>query len=665
MSETSQIKKAKKSQGPIRWNAIIPFAIVSCLIYIYFALFFDAHMKNAIEWVGYKALGSELNIGSFKTSFLKGNVQISKIELTDKEQPQFNSIELADVRFDVNWDALLRVKVVVEEIAVEGVQLKSKRARPGRVAPPEPPSNEPGFTAQIQAKALNKLDQENQNNVIGDTAQFLKTGRFDQQIQSMQDQIVSKKLLEEMNLKWKNKQSDWNTKLQTLPTGAEMNALKERFSKIKFKDFASLQELDASVKEADTIIKEIDTKSKQVQQVKSDFDADIKSVDQDRKNVEAQIKKDIDNLKSRFKIPKIDAASFAKELFMGYLTPYMQKVDQYKALAQKYLPPKYAKMVAGEKSEKVADESIQPHPRSSGVSYEFPIKNGYPMFWIQKVRISSKSNAQADFGDFSGLISHITSNQNQIGHPTTLKIDGNYNKLQLTGIKVGALFNNMQADPIIKFDMGIGAYPINDIKLLESKDGQISIPKTVANFTSSGEIIGFKKYDLKLANVFNDVNFNIVAQDATMSEVLTKTLGTINKFDLQASAKGEISDLAIDIRSSLGGDLERAFQGLLQNKIKEANEKLQAAINAEVDKLKTQLNAQVEGLKSQVQTETKKIQTQIDDQKKQAEEKVAQAKKEFDDKVNKAKKDAEDQAKKKVEQETKKQVDDLKKRLGL
>ena len=72
----------KKPQSLLRWNAIIPFLIASTLAYLYFFFFFDLNMKNAIEWAGYKALGSEVNVGQFKSSFVKGNVQISKIELT-------------------------------------------------------------------------------------------------------------------------------------------------------------------------------------------------------------------------------------------------------------------------------------------------------------------------------------------------------------------------------------------------------------------------------------------------------------------------------------------------------------------------------------------------------------------------------------------------------
>lgn len=653
MSDLANSNK-KKPQGLIRWNAIIPFLIISFLIYLYFLLFFDLHMKKAIEWAGYKALGSEVNVGQFKSSFIKGNVQISKIELTNKENPNFNSIELADIRFDLNWDALLRVKFVIEEIAVEGVQFMSKRSAPGKVAPPEPPSDEPGFMQQLQDKAINKFDKENQNNILGDTAQFLKTGKFDDQIKNIEGQLASKKLLQEMNAKWSAKQTEWTNKLKTLPTGEELKVLNEKFNKIKLKDFSNLQELDASLKEIQSLVKEVESKSKQVQDVKSQLDADLKSIDQDYKNIDLQIKNDLETLKSRLKIPKIDAASFAKTLFMSYLTPFTKKLDTYKGLAQKYLPPKYAKMVAGKKDEPEIDDTIQPLPRAEGLSYEFPIKNGYPLFWIQKISISSKSNQQSDYGDFSGLISHITSNQRQIGHPTTAKISGDFNKLNLKGIQLNALLNNMSKESLVEFDFGINSYPLNNIQLLQSKSGTISIPTTDIHLASSGRIIGFKTFDLKLNNTFNKVNFQISSEDKTVDEILKSALGPISKFDLQATAKGELKSLDIDIRSSLAGDLEKSFQNLLQNKIKEANEQLQKVINSEVDKLKAQLNTQVEGLKSQAQGELKKIQSQIDEQKNQAESKTAEAKKDF-----------EDQAKKKLQQEGQKQLDDLKKKFGL
>lgn len=644
-----------KKQGLIRWNAIISFIIVSALFYLYFLIFFDSHVKSALEWAGYKALGSEVNISEFKTSFIQGKVHIAKVELTSGEQPEFNSLELGDIRFNLNWDALLRAKFVVEEIAIEGIQFMSKRAHPGKVAPPEPEkADEPSVTDQLKSKALGKLDKENQGNLLGDVAQFLKSGKFDDQIKNIESDLISKKLLQEMNTKWSVKQKEWDEKLKTLPSNEEVNALKERFNKVKLKDFANLQELDASVKEVDSIVKEFNTKSGNIQELKNQFETDLKSIDQDYKNVDQQVKKDIDNLKAHFKIPKIDAGNFAKAMFMGYLTPYTKKLDTYKNLAKKYLPPKYAKKLDGKEDEPKADDSIQPHPRTDGVSYEFPIKHGYPSFWIQKISISSKSNQSADYGDFSGLISNITSNQRQIGSPTTAKIKGAFNKLNIKGISLDAMLNNIPVESEIKFDFTIGSYPLKDIKLLDSKNGSILIPTTDANLSSAGLITGFKNFDLKLSNTFKNVNFQTSAEDKTVSDILKSTMSVISQFDLQASAKGELKNLNIDIRSSLAGDLEKSFQNLLQAKIKEANEQLQKAVNAEIGKLRSQVDGQIATLKAQADSEIKKIQSQIEEQKKQAETQVAKAKKDF-----------EDQTKKKIQQEGQKQLDDLRKKIGL
>lgn len=661
-SETNSTKmgttKIKKPVGPIRWNAIIPFSICALLVVGYFHFFFDSNVKSGLEWVGYKALGTELNIGEFKSSFLNGNVEIKKIEITDAVKPNFNSIELSDIRFGLKWDALLRVKFVIEEIAVEGVQFMSKRSHPGKVAPPEPPSNEPSFTSKLEDKALNKLEKDNQSNVLGDVSAFLKTGKFDDQVKNLESQMTSKKLLEDLNQKWAGKKTEWDAKLKTLPTNTELQAFKTRFDGIKYKDFKTPQELDASIKQFDALFKDVDAKNKQLQDLKSQFETDLKSIDQDYKSVDAQVKKDIDSLKSKFKIPKIDAASFAKSLFMSYLTPMLAKLDRYRVLAEKYLPPKYSKMIKDGKlpPKQVAaedDDKIQPHPREKGITYEFPVKSGYPLFWIQKISISSKSTASADYGDFAGLIQNITSNQRQIGKVTTLDIKGEFKKMNVSGIRITAELNNLKESPQVDFSFGVGAYPVENLSLMNSKDGEISIPNSVASFASSGQTIGFKNYTLKLKSEFSNVTFKTTIADKTISDIITQTLNAVNKFDVEASASGELKNLDFDIRSSLGGDLQKSFEGLLKNKIAEANAQLQKTVDVEIGKLKAQLTGQTDALKNQANGEVAKVQNQLNDQKKQV-----------DDRVNAAKKDIEKQAQKKLQDAGQKGLEDLKKKLG-
>ena len=48
-SVDSAVPAAPKKQGPIRFEAVLPLAIVVGLIALYFTLFFDAHLRHGLE----------------------------------------------------------------------------------------------------------------------------------------------------------------------------------------------------------------------------------------------------------------------------------------------------------------------------------------------------------------------------------------------------------------------------------------------------------------------------------------------------------------------------------------------------------------------------------------------------------------------------------------
>lgn len=667
--ETNNTQKTKKKKGIIRWNAIVPLVIFLVLNFIYFHFCFDSHIKSLIEWGGYKALGSELNIKEFKSSLLKGSVQIKQIQLTHKEQPQFNSVEIANMAFDLNMDAILRLKFVIENIAAEGIQVMSKRAYPGKVAPPEPASvDEPSFTDKLKSKALNKVEGENKNNLIGDIAVFLKNGDINSQLKGFEAQLASKKMAEDLNQKWNKKRTDWDQAVKTLPQQNDLNTYKERFNKIKYKDFKSADELNASVNEFNNLKKDVEAKVQLVNDTKNKLSADVSSLQGDYKALDKQVKDDIDAVKNRFKIPKLDAGSFAKSLFMSYLIPYTEKLDRFKNLAQKYLPPKYSRIVTEKvdavgsklKGKKVAtteaevDDTIQPRPRADGISYEFPITKGYPLFWIKNINLSSKSNAQTDYGDLTGTITNVTSNQRQINKQTELNISGDFKSKKIHGIKAFAAFNNIKVTPEVAFTFDVSSYPLENLPLTQSDDVSIKIPASNNALAIAGKTIGFKDYDIKFRNEFRNVNFELAAKDQTVNEILKGTFGAINTFDVNATARGTLADLAIDINSSLGAKLETAFSNLLQKKVEEVNRLVKSKIDEEIAKQKKLLDDQLAKLTGGYLTDVNQSQAKLDEQKKLVEERIAVAKKDLE---NKAKAEAQKQGQK--------AVDDLKKKFGL
>ena len=672
MSDTNQTSnnapKAKvyKEGGLIRWSAVIPFFIIVALFALYFKLFFDAHMKAGLEWAGFKALGTEVNISKFESSFIKGNVAITGLEITSAEQPDFNSIELGSIRYDVNWDALLRLKFVVEEMAVENIQFMSKRKYRGKVAPPPPPSEEkPGLASEVKDKAIGKIDEKGKGNLLGDLSAFLQTGDYKAQLANIESTLKSKQMANELKAKWATKQTEWDAKLKTLPKESDFKAYKTKFEAIKIKDFKTPQELDASVKQFNALKAEVDASLKLVNDTKNEFNADLTNIKTDYKNLDDQIKADVASIKDRLKIPKIDAKQIATSIFMDYLTPYLRKLDKVNELAEKYLPPKYSKMVnenldsktllSGKKKkpvEKAEDDTIQPHPRAEGVTYEFPVKNGYPLFWIQNIKVSSKSNAQADFGDISGVIQNIVSNQRQIGKQTEMHIAGDFKSKNIQGLKVDAYLNNLKDEPAAGVDFAVASYPLEAIELMKNKDGMIAMQQSSINIEARAATVGFKTYDIGLTNVFNNVKFELGANQVVVEEILKNAFAQLTTFDLKAQIKGELSNLDVDVESSLGRKLEEALSSSIKAKVEELNKEIKLKIDNEIGKVKGEIEKQISTLTKGYVGNANEAQAKLDAQKNIADEKIAAAKK-----------DLENKAKSQVQDQGKKALDALKKKL--
>ncbi|NJM09721.1 MAG: hypothetical protein HC883_02150 [Bdellovibrionaceae bacterium] len=63
-----------------------------------------------IEYVGTQVNGAEVNVGHLNTSFLRASLEIGGIEVTDKNKPERNLVEVGSIKFKMLWDALLRAK---------------------------------------------------------------------------------------------------------------------------------------------------------------------------------------------------------------------------------------------------------------------------------------------------------------------------------------------------------------------------------------------------------------------------------------------------------------------------------------------------------------------------------------------------------------------------
>ncbi|MEK2646354.1 TIGR03545 family protein [Bdellovibrio sp. BCCA] len=647
MTETTTTKP-KKTKGPIRWEAIIPFVIICLVIGLYFHFFFDGHLRRALEWAGYNAVGAEVNIAKLETSFFNASLRVQGIEVTDAEKPTHDSIKIGDIRFSMLWDALLRAKVVVNEAAVEQIEFGVKRKHPGKVKPPEPVSNEPGMAEKLKEQALKEAQEQYGDNVLGDVIAMLGGADANVQLQKLQESLPSKAMIEKFQVDLKAKQQNWDARLKTLPQSKDIQALNDRLNKIKYKDFKSPQELQASLQELDKVYKDGDAMYKQVQSTGDDLSKDLKALEAHYKEIDKQVKTDIKSLEQHFRIPKLDAKAMTMAVFNRYLAPYKAKFYRYKAMADKYLPPNLLK-----KDKKDEEVVIQPHPREKGISYEFGRLNSYPLFWIKRTAVSSQAGLTPEAGNIKGEILDITSNQRLIGKPTVATLAGDFPGMQIFGFLVRLSLDNTKSESIIDYKLKVDSYSITGKELVQSPDVQIAFNKANGTIGVEGKVVGLKKITVGMDNKFTKIDYAVSSKNEIADQILKAVFAGIPVVTLTVDGQGEFPNVPLNVNSNLGPELQKGFEKQIQAKIDEARKKIQAMVDEEIGKQKAQVEAQLNQLRGQFDKEVKKAQAQLDDQKKQAESKVEQAKK-----------DAENQGKKALEKEGQKAVDELKKKLG-
>lgn len=649
-TETPTPEKKKKRQGPIRWEAVIPFAVVILLITLYTRFFMDTHLRLAMQWGMTQAMGSQVDIRTLETSFWKAHLRIAGIDVTSAEEPMKNSVSIGEIRFGMLWDALLRAKIVINEAIVEQIEFGKARSHRGWVRPPEPivESNEPGLGEKLKGQALQKVQENYQENIFGDLAALLGGTDAQVQLEKIEETLASKKMAKDLETSLQTKQTDWEARLKTLPKDSDLKALEARFKKVKTSGFKTPQELQSSLKELDQIFKDADTKIKTIQSAGKDLEADLKKTESDLKALEAQIKADLKALETRFRIPQLDPKGLVMALFRKYLDPYLAKFQTYKALADKYLPPN----VMNKKGE--PDPAMQPRPRARGLSYEFGRPNSYPLFWLKKTAVSSQAGLSPNSGNIRGEILDITTNQVLTGKPTIATLAGGFPSLGIEDFSTRLMLDNRGAESLIELLFKVGQYPLSARELIKSPDVQIAFQKAMGGLNITSTLKGLRDFEMNIDNQFSQVAYEIQAKNDIVDSMLKSVFNGLPTVTLDARFSGRLPQVNTSMNSNLGPELQKGFAREINAKIAEARKKIEAYVEEQVGKTKAQINAEITKLKGQLQGEIKQKEAQLNAQKKQVEAQI-----------EKAKKDAEKSARKGVEKEAKKAADQLKKRFGL
>ncbi len=581
----------KKNKGPIRFEAIIPITVIIILVGVYTTYFFDSHMRRALEFGATYAHGAEVNVGGFNTNFFEPSIKISNIQVTNKSKPEFNFIEIGEIKLQLLWDALLRAKFVIPESSILDIRVNSKRKRAGRILPPKKSGPETeGAVNQAALKTLDDLKAKNESNLLSDLFSLAGGTDYKDQLKKLEGELKTQEKIKSMGEELKTKEAQWKKRIDDLPDDSEIKTLTKRVESVKI-NTQNPQEIQKSLKEIDTLYKDIRSKYKTVEEAQNAFKGDINKYQTEYKQLESFINEDINGMAAKLNIPSLDPKEINKMLLGNLVAAQLGNLLKYKNLAEQYMP-------ARNDGSKKEQNKLTPQERAQGVNYKFPITVSYPQFWLKKSQISSVSN-RGDSGDLTGLIENVTNDPKHIKKPATFNFKGGFPNQNILDVS-GNITVDHTTDVAKEFGfLNVGFFPVTENKLVQSNDVSLGYDKA-----DGSSRIDFKmqdnQIDLASNTEFKNINYVVSANDKNVERMITAVTKDLNLLDLQLKASGRWDALKLDIKSNLGDKLVNAVKAQIQGEVDRLRKDVENQVRGLVDKEKGKLNEQVASLEKQL-----------------------------------------------------------------
>jgi uncharacterized protein (TIGR03545 family) len=583
--EPSKKPKKVKKKGPIRFEAIIPIAVIVLGLFLYGKFALDSNLRTLTIWSLEQAHGAEVNLKSVNLSLFKGSLQLKELQITDKKNPKNNVLAVEKIGFNLNTYELLKAKFIVENSQVSGISWGTPRKKEGRVFKGNERKSEQ--LEKLEQSTIKTAQEQFQGNALGNVANVLGGTKERDEIKAIKSELITEKKIKELEAEFKGKEESYKRRLKELK---DQTALKEVKSEVraykwdKRNPIKSISKLNKLVKKANGTYKQY---SNDIKAIKND----LKTVKNVSKNVDKWIEEDMKNLQSKVGIPELDAEAIAFSMFGNYFGTNVAQYRKYSEIAKEYMPPP--------KGQRTPKDQLIPPARGEGKTINFPKVGENPKYWIKKVEISSQAGKSEYGGNLKGQITDITSSPKIINKPVEIKVTGAFPKQKLFGIALDATLDHRDEQPKQNLALSIDQMPFEGKTLSKSSSLGLKLKPAPAKVKLEASMLG-DNAKVELNAGIKNPKFELSADKKIIQESLGNILNGLKVLSLRAKATGKWEDLKWNMRSNLGSEISKGLKAELGKRVAGAKKKLRQQIDKKIGPQKKKLDSLVNNFKKDI-----------------------------------------------------------------
>ena len=534
----------------IRWKGLVAFIIIIVIFGGFWLLFVDTIVKKSIEKLGTRAVGARVNVAKADLSLFPGGLELIGVQITNPDEPMKNAVEISRINTSIDSALLLRRKVIINEMALEGVRLDTPRKSSGAVKRSTEKSKSQKSSSEGTSKSISLPSFE-----IPSVKNILE-----------KEELKSLTLISSFQKDIKTEKRKWEQVLKELPDKNKFEEYKHRIKKIKSSKKDKLGGLLSAVGEAASIKKEIKRDLKKIKSAAGDFKKILTTYEKRFKHISKAPQKDIDRLKNKYSISPKGLANMSRLLFGAQLSGWVEKAIAWNDRLQPVL----------QRSTKKGKGPVAVKPlRGKGVNIRFKEYRPLPDFLIQNV----KANVVLKAGNLTGNIKNITPDQDILGSPITFVFSGENLK------KLGTIKLNGKSDYVIparaqnSINFSVKKMAISDLVLSDDAKFPVSLKSALANVDVRAVLRG-DNIKTNINAVFSGVKLysNPADKKALMAKVMSSALSGVKNFKATVAVHGTIENYDVKIKSDLDQVLKRSVGGIVRKESAKLEAKLKKAV---------------------------------------------------------------------------------------
>ena|GEM_PF-2832886 len=558
--ESTPKPKKSKSKSVVRWEALTVFALVVSLAMIYVVFLLEFHLKWIAENTAFESIGTEVNIGSIDIDFSEPSIFIDRIQMTNPDKPEENSIEIGKIKLTFAYAPLLKGSFISDETSVLGIKFHTKRSSPGRVLPKD--QRVLILKDPSRAKVHDALRGKFKASAFSDLADLFKKDKRAEIKKQYKEKLASLKVSEEIEKQTKAIK-DKAKSIEDGVSSSEVKGLLAEVKNFKFEAGSTKDSLDSAAK-ALALVEKLKSKRKEIKNEVNSLQSEISSLKQQVKSAPIQFLKDSNMLKASLDPSQMSPNKISEEILSEYFSIQLSQVDRVtsslkkQALGDKakYVDPANLPKSSGDSKPTKNQMSLEKEKerifKKYGKNVVFYKPAVFPKYWFKKIIINSKSSAGQDLGDVSGLITDFSASPELLKNPMVVKINGSVPKQGIGSFTIDSTIDHRKIDDQSeKISIEVTDYLVKGLELFEGSDEWIKIVKS----NSSTVLDVFLKNDeinLELKQTLKTPSYEVFAEDKNVESLMKRLQNSGSDLNLSLKASGDIKKPKLKISSNIG-----------------------------------------------------------------------------------------------------------------